>query len=72
MEGTESIALTRAEIEVMKLMVSGLSNSEISAYTGMGTDEVKRHVKSIFLKLEAISPNGDSSELWRDSVDLAS
>jgi DNA-binding NarL/FixJ family response regulator len=44
--------LSKREQEVLALMVKGLSNSEIAEQLVIGVSTVKKHVSSIFAKLE--------------------
>jgi NarL family two-component system response regulator LiaR len=44
--------LSKREAEVLKFMVQGLSNAEIAAQLTVGVSTVKKHVSSIFTKLQ--------------------
>ncbi|MFJ6655927.1 response regulator [Streptomyces sp. NPDC091377] len=43
--------LTPREIEILRMIASGLDNSEISAALGIGVQTVKNHVTNVFAKL---------------------
>ncbi len=43
--------LSKREVEVLELLVDGLSNSDIAARMGIGIETVKTHIKSILGKL---------------------
>jgi DNA-binding NarL/FixJ family response regulator len=43
--------LSKREVEVLELLVDGLSNSDIAARMGIGIETVKSHIKSILGKL---------------------
>ncbi|MBC7997412.1 MAG: response regulator transcription factor [Leptolyngbya sp.] len=43
--------LSKREVEVLELLVDGLSNSDIAARLGIGIETVKTHIKSILGKL---------------------
>ena len=47
--------LTRREMEVLRLVVQGLGNKAIAAELHITTNTVKRHLKSIFVKMEVNS-----------------
>jgi DNA-binding NarL/FixJ family response regulator len=55
MNDTEVVNLTRDEIGVLKLVLSGLSKKEISLYLGLGSEAVRLHIKNAFDKLDAAS-----------------
>ena len=49
------INLTAREIEILKLVSNGLSNSEISEISNISLSTTKKHIYSIMGKLEADS-----------------
>jgi len=51
--GAEEGALTARELEVLALLRQGLINKEIAAALVISDNTVKRHLKAIFLKLDA-------------------
>jgi len=48
-------ALTKREIEVLRMVADGLSNKEIAAELGISTHTAKFHVAQIIAKLGAMS-----------------
>ncbi|HWG84917.1 MAG TPA: LuxR C-terminal-related transcriptional regulator, partial [Deinococcales bacterium] len=50
-----SATLTRRELEVLRLVASGLSNREIAGSLGLSGKTVERHLENIFNKLGAPS-----------------
>lgn len=52
---TEAAHLTDREVEVLRLMGNGDTNSEISQNLGISMDTVKKHVHSIINKMQARS-----------------
>ncbi len=48
-----SSALTRREIEVLRLVAAGESNAEIAATLGLSVNTVERHVSNIYRKVDA-------------------
>jgi ATP/maltotriose-dependent transcriptional regulator MalT len=49
------IPLSRRELEVLELVARALSNAQIGARMWITEGTVKRHIKSIFTKLGAVS-----------------
>jgi DNA-binding NarL/FixJ family response regulator len=47
--------LTRCELDILRLLLSGLRNKEIARATSRAPETVKSHVKAIFRKLDARS-----------------
>jgi DNA-binding NarL/FixJ family response regulator len=43
--------LTRTELEVIELLVTGMTNREIGGELGVGTETVKSHVSNVLVKL---------------------
>ena len=43
--------LTRTELEVIDLLVTGMTNREIGAQLGIGAETVKSHVSNVLVKL---------------------
>ena len=48
----ERFGLTELEVKILRLMTEGLSNEEISEFTGIAPETVKGHLKSLFRKLD--------------------
>lgn len=48
----EKLGISKRELEVLKLMASGLSNDEIAAKLFVSLNTVKTHISNIFLKME--------------------
>lgn len=48
----ERAALTRRELEVLRLMCQSLTNKQIAGRLGIDLETVKTHVRSIYIKLE--------------------
>jgi len=48
----EAVPLSRREVEVLRLIAAGLSNSEIATTLGIGPETVKTYVSRIFTKLD--------------------
>lgn len=53
-EHTPRVALTPRELEVLKLMATGLRNKEIADRLSIAEDTVKIHIKNIFIKLNVV------------------
>jgi DNA-binding CsgD family transcriptional regulator len=51
MSSTPTHNLSARELEVLKLMAEGQSNSEIAAYLYLSHNTIKTHVRNIFHKL---------------------
>ncbi|MFP3553078.1 LuxR C-terminal-related transcriptional regulator [Paraburkholderia sp. SIMBA_049] len=51
-QDTERASLSAREREIVELIAQGQSNKEIAKNLGIGTETVKSHVKSIFMKLD--------------------
>ncbi|MFE4670547.1 response regulator [Streptomyces sp. NPDC056716] len=49
---TDLTDLTSRETEILRLIASGLDNTEIATTLGIGVQTVKNHVTSVFAKLE--------------------
>ena len=43
--------LTRSELKVIELLVTGMTNREIGAHLVIGTETVKGHVSNVLVKL---------------------
>lgn len=48
----EQVDLTERELDVLRLMVTGINNAEIATRLFIATNTVKNHVRSIFRKLD--------------------
>jgi NarL family two-component system response regulator LiaR len=48
----ERFSLTDLELKILRLMSEGLSNEEISDITSLARETIKRHLKSLFRKLD--------------------
>lgn len=46
----ENVKFTKREIEVLKLLIIGLSNSEIAKKLHISTHTVKAHITSMYVK----------------------
>lgn len=53
----ENLNLTPKEIEVLKLIVKGLNNSEIAEKLVLSLSTVKFHIENIFTKLNTEQQN---------------
>ena len=47
-------SLSARELEVLRHFGRGLSNQELGAVLGISAETIKSHVKSIYLKLDAV------------------
>ncbi|GAA4535604.1 MULTISPECIES: response regulator [Nonomuraea] len=54
-EATAAPTLTDKELEVLQLAAHALSNSQIARKLGLAEATVKRHMRNIFVKLNAVS-----------------
>lgn len=60
--------LTGREIEVLKLIANGLSNSEIAAGLVISENTVKGHVSNIFSKLHLADRTQAAVYAWREGI----
>ncbi|GLY32484.1 response regulator transcription factor [Kineosporia sp. NBRC 101731] len=52
---TDRSALTERELEVLRLTAEALSNAQIATRLGVPQPAIKRHLRNIFVKLDAVS-----------------
>ena len=64
---TDRSALTRREIEVLRLMSRGLTNTEIGNVLGVALGTVKAHVTAIFEALD-VSNRTEAALLLREAA----
>lgn len=55
--------LTPREVQVLNLLATGATNKAIAHALGIGVNTVKRHVRSIFLKL-GVSSRTQAALTW--------
>jgi LuxR family maltose regulon positive regulatory protein len=58
-------ALSQQELRVLRLLVAGLSNADISRELVVSTNTVKTHVKSIYRKL-TVNSREEAREVARE------
>jgi NarL family two-component system response regulator LiaR len=67
-EGTPLADLTNREVEILKLIANGLSNSEIAAQLVISGHTVKGHVSNILSKLHLADRTQAAVYAWRKGV----
>jgi DNA-binding NarL/FixJ family response regulator len=60
--------LTRSELEILQLLIAGLSNKEIALETSRAAETVKSHIKRIFRKLNARNRTHAVAVAWRRGI----
>lgn len=67
-ERLHSKELTPRELEVLRLLVTGMSNKEISSKLAIGEESVKTHLSGVFLKLGAADRTQAAIEAVRQGI----
>ena len=60
--------LTNREMEVLKLIASGLSNSEIAGQLVISENTIKGHVSNILSKLHLADHTQAAAYAWREGI----
>jgi DNA-binding NarL/FixJ family response regulator len=65
------LGLTDLEVKILRLVTEGLSNEDISEFTGIAQETVKGHLKTLFRKLDVKNRTEAAVLAVREGLDLA-
>jgi DNA-binding NarL/FixJ family response regulator len=63
--------LSNREVEIVKLMADGMSNSDIAKHASISIGTVKNHITNIYSKLDMRSRREVIAWAWRSGLDLS-